>query len=519
MSINSQSENGTGKWEYLVAQYMRDNAFLIIFASLVASAAFGYELFNFTLSIDEEIKSFDSGGLEWIRQGRWGTYLLLRLFMPESLIPFFPTLVSLFFLICGSFILFFIIDGDKISKMIFLLLFLTFPSTAFFLEFNTFNFAVSAGLASVLLGFYFFTRFTGANGYGNLLISVILTTLSFGTYQTMLTVWICSFFIFLLYKSLYDGAPDKIVREFAAAAAVLSLSLILYKLIALLFMGLYKLKGSQYLDNFVGWTAGGYAATAGEIGRYLGSHLTGKSFYGEKTLLWIWLAVPYLIYRLFRKKGTGRQIRGILSIAALILSPFAVSVALGSALPVRSLVALPLMVGGLGYLASLKAGRKMKYFFLAISFFIALHNTFSITRLFYADHLTSQADRDLANRILDRIYELDINYEEKGPVPVAILGARGYSSNEAFIKDEVFGASFFEWEGGNPYRILYFLKLLGVEDFKVADARQYKAAVEESAKMQKWPHKSSIVYTGDVIVVKLSDITGPQWAQLRKHVY
>jgi hypothetical protein len=309
------------------------------------------------------------------------------------------------------------------------------------------------------------------------------------------------------------------MRNFVFAASILSLSLISYKLIALMFMGLYKLDGSTYLDNFVGWTAGGYSRTIGEIGRYLRSHLTGKSFYGEKTLLLIWLVIPYLMFRIFRKRRIDLKITGILLLVALILSPFAISIALGSELPARSLVGLPLMIGGLGYLASLKANKNVKYFFLIISVFIALHNSFSITRLFYAAHLTWQADRDLANRILDRMYELDINYEGERPIPVAIIGARGYASNQAFIKSEVFGFSFFEWEGGNPYRILYFMKLMGVQDFEVANAKQYRAAVEESEKMKKWPHKSSVLYTGDVIVVKLSDITGARLAQLRKYAY
>jgi len=227
----------------------------------------------------------------------------------------------------------------------------------------------------------------------------------------------------------------------------------------------------------------------------------------------------YLVIRIFQKGRPGKRMLGILSLFGLILAPFALSFALGSPLPARSLVALPLMIAGLGYVASIAASKPLKYLFLIASLIMALHNSFSNTRLFYANHLASQADRDLANRILARINELDVTYAGKTAVPLAIIGARGYSPNEAFIKNETFGASFFEWEGGNPYRILFFIRLMGVECFRVADPKQYQAAFEESKNMKVWPNKSSVLYTGNTVVVKLGEITEAQMAQLRLHAH
>lgn len=114
------------------------------------------------------------------------------------------------------------------------------------------------------------------------------------------------------------------------------------------------------------------------------------------------------------------------------------------------------------------------------------------------------------------MYALDLQYDTGGPVPVAIIGEKGYSSNPAFIRSETFGSSFFEWEGGNPWRILSFMKLLGAQDFEVANLEQFKLAVKESERMKRWPHKSSVLYTGEMIIIKLGDITN---AQLRMYGY
>lgn len=502
------------KLEKLTVEYVRENSSLIILAFLITCAAFGYELFNFSLSIDEELKSFDSGGLDWIRAQRWGTFLLLKLFMPESLIPFYPTLVSLVFLITSGFLLFLIIEGDKISKIIFLLLFLTFPSTAYYMEFNTFNFAVSAGLASVLSGVFFLKRFIETNSYRYVFLSVIFTTFSMSIYQSMLSAWICVFFLYLLHKTLNGKITGKIARDFVVAVSVISFSLISYKVIAFLFMKFYKLTESNYLERFVGWTRNGYSQTIDTIVLYLVNHFTGNAFYGEKTFLSIWLIVPFIILIIFRKRKISLKITGILFLIAVILSPFCIAIGLGFPLPVRSLVGLPLMIGGLAYMASLNAKKNLKYFFLILSVFIALHNSFSTTRLFYADYLSGQADRDFANRILDRMYETDLPYDTRRPVPVVIIGEKGHTANTAFIRSETFGSSFFEWEGGNPWRILSFIKLLGVQDFEVANMEQYSAALKESEKMKKWPHKSSILYTGEIIIIKLGDVTAAQVKQV-----
>jgi hypothetical protein len=116
-----------------------ENAHLVIFSVLLGIMAYGYAIFNFTLSIDEELKTFSHSGIEWARQGRWGVLVLLNVFMPESLIPFLPTFISVFFLIVACFLFFPLIDGDIVSKAIFCCLFITFPSNAFFMEFNTFT--------------------------------------------------------------------------------------------------------------------------------------------------------------------------------------------------------------------------------------------------------------------------------------------------------------------------------------------------------------------------------------------
>src|SRR5215471_8027547 len=62
---------------------------------------YGYELFNFSLSIDEELHTFGSDWpLSWLQQGRWGMAILSRSLPPYPRYPSSarPYLVPAFYL-------------------------------------------------------------------------------------------------------------------------------------------------------------------------------------------------------------------------------------------------------------------------------------------------------------------------------------------------------------------------------------------------------------------------------------
>src|SRR5688500_10973661 len=69
---------------------------LIAGLSLVAIVCFGFELFNFHFSIDEEVHAAGTiRAEEWLVQGRWGMYLLTRFMLPFPVTPVVPVAVTL----------------------------------------------------------------------------------------------------------------------------------------------------------------------------------------------------------------------------------------------------------------------------------------------------------------------------------------------------------------------------------------------------------------------------------------
>ena len=66
-----------------LSNYLKEHCRLAALLSGVAIAAYGFELFNLNLTIDEEIHAFASQDTMWIAQGRWGMFVLNRLLIPS----------------------------------------------------------------------------------------------------------------------------------------------------------------------------------------------------------------------------------------------------------------------------------------------------------------------------------------------------------------------------------------------------------------------------------------------------
>ena len=78
------------------------------------------------------------------------------------------------------------------------------------------------------------------------------------------------------------------------------------------------------------------------------------------------------------------------------------------------------------------------------------------------------------------------------------------------VTSSTLGASFFNWDGGNPYRIAAFLNFLSSATFNPADQDQTERAFEAASAMPSWPERGSIVRADGVILIKLSKPSSQQ---------
>ena len=118
----------------------------LIFVFAVAVLAFPSELFNFSLTIDEEIVAMGMDQRAWIGQGRWGQYLLSFLFSPNPVLPFTPVFLSLILSAIACTITIRIWSPQR-STVDYLIapIFIACPTLYYVYQFNTLNYGIGFG--------------------------------------------------------------------------------------------------------------------------------------------------------------------------------------------------------------------------------------------------------------------------------------------------------------------------------------------------------------------------------------
>ena len=79
-----------------------------------------------------------------------------------------------------------------------------------------------------------------------------------------------------------------------------------------------------------------------------------------------------------------------------------------------------------------------------------------------------------------------------------------------YVPSSTLGASFFEWDGGNVYRVVSFLNFVSDAHFSAATADQSRTAIETASGLPSWPAAGAVAPMGDVVVIKLSEPTAMQ---------
>jgi hypothetical protein len=498
-----------------IHNYLIRNRTIIIYSFLFAVIAYGYELFNFSLSIDEEGYLFKNATEEmhWIRLGRWGTYLINIALFPHSLLPFLPTLISICCIAFASVLFVNSEEGDLQSKIIFSLIFISYPLHSYYIAFSTLSASLGIGVVLSVLGFLLVKESLKDSTQKIILIlaAIVALTISMSTYQGIFPVFLILILTHLFLKLLND--PDAKVKDLLRCLIrfliVFVSAYILYFIADRIFKFAlldpsYK-QNPQYFDHFIGWGNQPIKKVILNLINYTKGYLWGDIFYGMNSIRSIFFLIPILLFVIFKKvKSIQNRIFSLLLLGLLLLTPFFVMYLIGSNLPPRSLEALPFLMAIIWWLVSQNVRVGLRMFFLVVAIMIFVNNTFHTTRLFHTANVTWQADRVMAGRIIERVYHLDLPTEME-KIPIAFVGSFRYEENELFIKTrDVFGASYFEWNRGQGcIRNLY--KSMGINEIKLVPAHIIHGYSETIDTMEAWPNKNSIILKDDIVIVKLNE--------------
>jgi hypothetical protein len=478
---------------------------------------------NFSLSIDEEVASFTANdSLVWISQGRWGMALFHWILPNSSAIPLISTLIFVFACSSASLIFASLVVEDRYEALIFSGFFVTSPVWLHIIEFNTLAAGAGVGL---------FSAAVGALHMRNMRISSAISAgvyvgFSIAIYQALVVVYVLSCIAILFPGSFFwyrknCSRPLASWRHLGLVAISIVVAFIFYLVAQRAFMTLTHQR-SAYIDSWIqlGELRLDFYSTAKRIFNQMFGMLLGadSTYLGWGRPLLILPAAGFL-YGLFLviSQTLSRPARALISLfsfGGMFAAASILIIMSAGKIPTRALVGFPLLFALLalnGYRLGNGLFRLPQW---AAFGYAMLISGWIGASLFYADNVARERDRVLVTRLAATIDSIGQPIFGK-KIPFVLVGSRVFSDEEVARHVQIFGSSFFEHDGGNPYRVAAYFKLLGIDNLSPLPITAVGDKLSIIDEMPVWPEPGSIAVVGSVVVVKLSDITYQQQLLLK----
>ena len=496
-----------------IAKYYEENAYLINILLIATVAAYGFELFNLNLTIDEEIHAFFNGPTsDWIAQGRWGMYVLNRFLLPYTIVPVVPLLLALILHLISVLLL---LDAwgvkPKLDRVVLGILGITFPTMAYAYTFSTFNFGIGFGLLCVALTIYIYSSSTDWTRF----FAIAPAMFSLAIYQGFIPALISVFLVSII--SSIMSSKKSVLKDIAYSSFIIVCAMIAYYVTQKLMIFLFQLPASGYISQYldINYLLNDFQSVFSNTFRSaMDVYMGDAEIYSINIPMLGVLFLTFLggiIWHLFLSKtAITTKIITIFLIACLILLPFSLGILSRGIIGMRVAVALPMVVMGLGMLGMSINESFFKLTIAVITGFCFLQFIVSTNHLFASSYLSLQIDRLMASQLIDEIQEAKNTSKINNPKYLAIVGQVNRPPTELMPKADTFGASFFEWDGGNVGRVVLFLKTIGYSELEFLPFNRAAEFVQTAESMPNWPGKGSVRVVKDTVIVKLSDYTYPQ---------
>jgi len=483
------------------------------------------ELANFSLSIDEEGAVFRSDAAAWAAQGRWLDYLIERFVLPPPVLPFFPlflfgALVSLGYVIVAR------VHRYRLEEwpvLLVFILFSAFPVLYFVLDFSAATVSIGTGILLSCLCLALFDRALEAfaapedrrNGkIGLFALQALLGAAAIGVYQSLIllvAVGCCGLFL-LRYLRGPAMSPRQILLVHGYLAGNLLAGLILSLLISRGFQWLLGVQPS-YLSGFVRpdrLLDAPLRVIRGLLKEYWAIYGGKRAVYGFRYVTFPAL----LLLGMFALAARARE-RGVKAILAIILYmlgitaiPFAINPVAGGTLPYRTLIAVPYVFWFFAAGAVLSHIPTVRRIAIALVILVSIQclltfSTFQAQKRLVLDH-----DRLLASELYQRIVGEIPDFDRSNTYRIDFYGAHEFHAIYRETDGSTWSASFFEWDGGNPRRIVDFMKIIGYSNFVQVDPMTREALLPIMEEMPIWPAAGSVRVVDGSILVRLGQKPG-----------
>lgn len=489
---------------------------LVIFSLIYMSA-----LSNFSLSIDDESAALRTNADAWVGQGRWTVYFIEQYLVTQPTLVFFP-LFLFGVLTSAAYVLLVrawgVSLGDARPYLLFII-FCAFPTTFFITNFAANLVGLGTGLLASCLCIYGFGAYlTRVNesrrqGLQALLLfafQVVLASIAVGAYQSLALFLVAGYFAVCLREIIIESRYSMryILRIHTYAISVILLGALVSEAMGHLLRSLLEQQSSYISSMFRPELL--LADPLGVLRRvwteYCEVYGGAAKVYGFRylTLPALLIVGATALVADTRVKTWPKRILIFGYLVGMTLIPFGLNFFTGGVVTYRTLVALPLVVCVFSFASVFSTHRVIRSVGFALVVMIGLQSLYTLSLLQTNRRLALANDQQLASRIYARLGTDVPGFSRAETYPIDFYGSIGFDSVYPEIRSSTYSASFFEWDGGNPRRIIDFLRINGYSNLRDVSRTERMSTIPSIISMPIWPAPGSVKFVQGTILVRFS---------------
>lgn len=494
------------------SSFFRKNQNFLIYGIIWCIISFGFELFQYTESIDDEVFQLPTSFRFWAIQGRFTYgYVLGWLFRSLS-VPFFALFFSQLCML-AAYILAFVDKKEVLGLLHYIAmpLFLSAPILFYGYAFNILTPIIGFGFLLSIIAVLFFKQ----KKWWSILIGLLCGVLAIGCYQLFFTV-IVLFLLFQLVKILEESSSFKQFVVEALWHGMFALGCFCcYTGVVKFILYCNKWQMDSYITNMVSFTAptgvlikNGCKIMKNIWGIYSGS----PEVFSERISLLLPLTillVLLLLWTTFKKSVMSqvwKKITFVSLLAAIALTPF-LFFFLGIArllISRRTTLAVALVLPFLFVKTWGVVHARVRFVLTILAFVCLLQFLYVNSKFSYICYLREKQDDHITQYILNHL----LPESKKWPHEKIFIYFQGYlpipTIPEQFVSgkpiDENTAVSIFN-DGYN--RIHYLLKKKLYSNIEIMPSNMFPLIEDELLKMPVYPVKGFAKFVNGIAVVKM----------------
>ncbi len=513
-----------------VKNFIKDDQASWWMIGIFLMAVYGIKVFSVSLSHDTEAMIAVPEGLydSWYTMGRFGLIFLKKVLCTYVFNPYIASFLMVVSMLLNGMLWTYLFDwigGNQDKKPFISWIFPSFFFTSmivteqsgFLLQAYEVNIALLlVGIALLCL----FKVFAGNGKMGWCIPAMFCCVIAFSVYQSLVPLFTAGAAIcfLILYDRLAREEREHLTFKtcfllIGKLAAVFLASFVVYQIVNRIVLFVLDMETTSYISEQIMWGKLPTAECAYNIVRHIYRAVWGKGlFYNGANLVICLGALGYTVMRIRKKEPC--YILYVLALFYCLISPFLMTVLMGNEPTARTQLLLPFVMGFLlQYLVKkIMDNRKiiqyMKWGITVLVAFVVMQQSLLSARLNYTQYVQYEEDVHVANKITDRIEQL--NFGAIPEKPVVFVGARIPQKNPSCIDGnqlELIGRSFFEVSFGIEHGTWVMHNFLVTQGYpyRLPKSKDIQIADDAAKNMPSWPDVGSVDVKDGVIIVKLGN--------------